>query len=154
VSAIRPTDRQRILRALEVKAETGRSLLSFQARRVPGPLTGAALVRLFLAPERDELVHRIDRRFAAMLEGGAVEEVARLAARGLDPALPAMRAHGVPGLLRYLAGEIDLDAASLKGRLDTRHYAKRQFTWFRHQMPGWTWHAPEAAGAWLEQTVR
>jgi tRNA dimethylallyltransferase len=57
--------------------------------------------------------------------------------------LPAMRAHGVPGLLAYLRGEIDWDEAIVKGQGDTRRYAKRQFTWFRHQLPNWTWVEPE-----------
>ncbi|NJO53750.1 MAG: hypothetical protein HC829_01960, partial [Bacteroidales bacterium] len=77
----------------------------------------------------------------------ALEEVAALKARNLDPALPSMRAHGVPGLMAYLNGEITLDAAALRGKADTRAYAKRQVTWFRHQMPGWRQHVPEAAEA-------
>ena len=78
-----------------------------------------------------------------MLAAGALEEVRALDARGLDPMLPAMKAHGVPWLRRHLAGEITLDEAAEGGKLDTRRYTKRQATWFRHQMPGWTWVAPE-----------
>jgi tRNA dimethylallyltransferase len=77
-----------------------------------------------------------------MVEQGALDEVRVLAARGLDPALPVMRAHGVPGLVRYLSGEISLREAMDGAKADTRHYAKRQFTWFRHQMPGWRFTAP------------
>jgi tRNA dimethylallyltransferase len=73
-----------------------------------------------------------------------------LAARQLDPLLPAMKAHGVPPLLRYLKGEIRLDEAAQIGRADTRHYAKRQFTWFRHQLPEFAWVRPEEARRWLE----
>ena len=74
-----------------------------------------------------------------------------LAARKLDPLLPAMKAHGVPALIRHLAGEITREEASEIGRADTRHYAKRQFTWFRHQLPEFEWVNPEkAAGAWVE----
>src|SRR4051794_2454327 len=96
---LRRSDRLRILRALEVLAATGQSLLAFQGRRQPGLLAGAESVRLFLAPERDALRRRIDARFTAMIERGALEEVRALAARRLNPMLPAMRAHGVPGLL-------------------------------------------------------
>jgi hypothetical protein len=74
-----------------------------------------------------------------------LEEVKALAARRLDPMLPVMRAHGVPGLLAHLRGETSLDDAVARGQADTRRYAKRQFTWFRHQMPGWSWIAPEEA---------
>ena len=84
-----------------------------------------------------------------MLAAGALEEVAALAARHLDPLLPAMKAHGVPALIRHLRGEISLAEAATIGRADTRHYAKRQFTWFRHQLPEFEWVKPEAARAWL-----
>ena len=104
---------------------------------------------VFLAPEREELYARIDARFDAMLGAGALEEVVALAARKLDPMLPAMKAHGVPALIRHLKGEIALEEAAVIGRADTRHYAKRQFTWFRHQLPEFEWVPPEAARAWL-----
>ena len=100
-----------------------------------------------------QLYARIDARFDAMLKAGALEEVAALAARQLDPLLPAMKAHGVPALIRHLKGEITLEEAAAIGRADTRHYAKRQFTWFRHQLPEFEWVRPEAAGAWLAHTV-
>jgi tRNA dimethylallyltransferase len=80
-----------------------------------------------------------------MLEAGALEEVAALAARKLDPLLPAMKAHGVPALIRHLAGELTLEQAAEIGRADTRHYAKRQFTWFRHQLPEFAWVTPDEA---------
>jgi tRNA dimethylallyltransferase len=142
---LRPSDRLRILRALEVVEATGRSLLAFQGRKQPGPLAQAPTVRVFLAPDRAALRRRIDARFVAMVEQGALDEVRALAARRLDPMLPVMRAHGVPGLLAYLQGEVSLDEAIRRGQGDTRRYAKRQFTWFRHQMPGWTWVVPEEA---------
>jgi len=78
-----------------------------------------------------------------------LEEVERLAARHLDPLLPAMKAHGVRPLIRHLRGEITLAEAAEIGRADTRHYAKRQFTWFRHQLPEFEWVAPEQARGWL-----
>ena len=76
-----------------------------------------------------------------------------LAARRLDPLLPAMKAHGVPALMRHLNGEIAREEAALIGRADTRHYAKRQFTWFRHQLPEFEWTRPERAGEWLSSVV-
>ena len=78
-----------------------------------------------------------------MVAAGALEEVRALAARGLDPALPVMRAHGVPGVVAYLRGEASLAAAIAKGKTDTRHYSKRQFTFIRHQLPEFVWAAPE-----------
>lgn len=142
---IREGDRLRLLRALEVLEATGRPLASFLGRRRPGPLADLPLTKVFLAPDRAWLRARIDGRFAAMLERGALDEVRTLAARGLDPTLPVMRAHGVPALMAHLRGELSFDEAAARGRADTRAYAKRQFTWFRHQMPGWTWVAPEEA---------
>ncbi|WP_230531026.1 tRNA (adenosine(37)-N6)-dimethylallyltransferase MiaA [Microvirga roseola] len=142
-STLRPSDRLRIQRALEIFAATGQPLVSFHGARQPGPLSGVPIVKLFLAPEREELRRRIDRRFLAMLEEGALDEVRALGERHLDPMLPAMRAHGVPGLLAYLRAEISLDEAIAKGQGDTRRYAKRQFTWFRHQLPDWQWIEPE-----------
>lgn len=142
---LRPTDRLRVQRALEIFAATGRPLVSFHGLRQPGPLAEIPLIKLFLAPEREELRRRIDRRFLTMMEEGALDEVKRLGERRLDPMLPAMRAHGVPGLLAYLRGELSLDEAIAKGQSDTRRYAKRQFTWFRHQLPDWPWVEPERA---------
>lgn len=144
---LRPSDRLRVLRALEVFAATGRSVLSFHGTRRPGPLTGKPSLRIVLHPERDEVRGRIDARFAAMVREGALEEAAALAARALDPALPVMRAHGVPGLLAHLRGEATLAEAVERGQRDTRAYAKRQFTWARTQMPDWLAVPPEQAFA-------
>jgi tRNA dimethylallyltransferase len=107
-------------------------------------------LRIFLAPDRAWLNARIEARFDAMMAGGAVEEVGRLLERRLDRALPVMRAHGVPWLIRYIQGEIGLDEAVAGGKADTRHYARRQFTWFRHQMQGWTFIPPDEALERLE----
>jgi tRNA dimethylallyltransferase len=85
-----------------------------------------------------------------MINDDAVAEVAALAARRLDPLLPLMKAHGVPPLIRHLRGEITLEEAAVQGRADTRHYAKRQFTWFRHQLPEFEWLDPARARAWLD----
>jgi tRNA dimethylallyltransferase len=155
---LRPSDRLRIQRALEIFAATGRPLVSFHGSRQPGPLADVPVVKLFLAPDRDELRRRIDARFLAMMEQGALDEVRALAERNLDPMLPAMRAHGVPGLLAHLRGEMALEEAIARGQGDTRRYAKRQFTWFRHQLQDWRWVAPdqgfEAAMAVLNAPAR
>jgi tRNA dimethylallyltransferase len=148
---LKPRDRARIARALEVVEATGRSLTDWHREGLPPLLPPGEFSALFLAPEREELYARIDARFAVMLSAGALEEVAALAARNLDPLLPAMKAHGVPALIRHLRGEITRDEAAEIGRADTRHYAKRQFTWFRHQLPEFEWVKPEAARGWMEQ---
>jgi len=140
---LRPSDRLRVQRALEIFAATGQPLVSFHGARQPAPLSDVPVIKLFLAPEREELRRRIDQRFLAMMEQGALDEVKALGERRLDPMLPAMRAHGVPGLLAYLRGEILLDDAIARGQGDTRRYAKRQFTWFRHQLSDWQWVEPE-----------
>ncbi|SFH05697.1 tRNA (adenosine(37)-N6)-dimethylallyltransferase MiaA [Methylobacterium gossipiicola] len=150
-AALRPSDRARVMRALEMFAATGRPIAAFHGQRTPGPLAGLRLLKLFLAPERETLRAAIDARFLAMIADGALDEVATLRDRRLDPMLPIMRAHGVPGLIAYLDGTLDRDEAIRRGQADTRRYAKRQFTWFRHQMgPDWAWTAPEAAVALAE----
>lgn len=146
-------DRTRIARALEVVKATGRSLLDWHHEGQPPLLPKDSFRAVFLAPERDELYARIDARFDAMLGAGALEEVERLAARNLDPLLPAMKAHGVPALVRHLRGELSLEQAATIGRADTRHYAKRQFTWFRHQLPEFEWVKPEEIRGWLAAIV-
>ncbi len=138
-------DRTRIARALEVIEATGRPLAEWHADTTPPLLPEGSYRALFIAPEREALYARIDARFDAMLADGALEEVTRLAARGLDPLLPAMKAHGVPALIRHLRGEITREEAAMIGKADTRHYAKQQFTWFRHQLPEFEWLTPEQA---------
>jgi tRNA dimethylallyltransferase len=147
---LKPRDRTRIARALEVVEATGRSLTDWHRDGLPPLLPPDQFSALFLAPERDDLYARIDARFDTMLNAGALKEVGALAARRLDPLLPAMKAHGVPALIRHLAGEISLEEAAVIGRADTRHYAKRQFTWFRHQLPEFEWVKPETARGWLK----
>ncbi len=144
---LRPSDRQRVLRALEVVAATGRPLVEFHGAREAPALLAEAWTGLFLAPEREALNARIEMRFEEMLSDGALDEVAALAARRLDPALPAMRAHGVRHLIAHLEGRLSLDEARARAVRDTRRYAKRQFTWARHQMPEFAWVAPEGAEA-------
>ena len=148
---LKPGDGVRVARALEVFEATGRSLAEWQRDGMPGILKPEHAAKIFLTPDRAELHRRIDARFDAMLGAGALDEVRALDARGLDPLLPAMKAHGVPWLRRYLRGEITLEAAATGAKQDTRRYTKRQLTWFRNQMPGWTRVAPEeAAQAALE----
>ncbi|TMJ88793.1 MAG: tRNA (adenosine(37)-N6)-dimethylallyltransferase MiaA [Alphaproteobacteria bacterium] len=140
-----PGDRARITRALEVVLATGRSLTDWHREGMTPALDPQLAVKVFLDVDRAELYRRIDARFDAMLCAGALDEVRALASRRLDPALPAMKAHGVPWLIRHLNGEIDLAAAVEAAKRDTRRYTKRQATWFRHQLPDWTWIAPETA---------
>jgi tRNA dimethylallyltransferase len=152
-SRLMPADGVRIARALEVMAATGRSLPEWHRSGMPPLVDPAHAVRIFLAPDRPELYRRIDARFAAMIAAGALEEVRALDARGLDPLLPAMKAHGVPWLRRHLAGEITLADAVGEAKKDTRHYSKRQLTWFRNQMPGWTWVTSEQAMQIVERLL-
>ncbi len=136
---LRPTDPQRILRALEIFAATGRSLAQFQGARTPPLLDPVACPAFFIAPTRPELFARINARFDKMIEAGALDEARALGSRGLDPLLPVMRAHGVPHLLSYFDGRMSLDEAIERGKSDTRHYAKRQVTFARHQLPSFLW---------------
>jgi tRNA dimethylallyltransferase len=145
-------DRSRILRALEVLEATGRPIADWHRDGLPPVVDADRAVKIFLHPAREELVARIESRFAGMLHEGAIDEVRALAARHLPDTLPAMKAHGVPWLRRHLAGEISLDEAAAGSIMDTRRYAKRQVTWFRNQMPGWTWVAP-AEGMAVAETL-
>ncbi|GAA3849389.1 tRNA (adenosine(37)-N6)-dimethylallyltransferase MiaA [[Pseudomonas] carboxydohydrogena] len=147
---LRPRDRVRIARALEVVEATGRPLVDWHAHGLPPLLPPQGVAALFLAPDRKDVYARIDRRFESMMDRGALEEARALGNRNLDPLLPAMKAHGVPAVIRHLAGELSREEAIAIGQIDTRHYAKRQFTWFRHQLPEFEWVAPDQAKAWLE----
>jgi tRNA dimethylallyltransferase len=134
-----PGDRARITRALEVMLATGRSLSEWHGQGMPAVVDPAHAARFVLDVDREELGRRIDARFDLMLATGALAEVERLAARGLNPMLPAMKAHGAPWLMRHLRGEIGLAEAAEGGKRDTRRYTKRQATWFRNQAPDWPW---------------
>ncbi|MGD9838074.1 MAG: tRNA (adenosine(37)-N6)-dimethylallyltransferase MiaA [Afipia sp.] len=150
---LKPRDSARVARALEVIEATGRALPDWHSEGLPPLLEPDGVKAIFLAPDRKDLYARIDKRFTAMMDAGALDEVAALAARRLDPMLPAMKAHGVPALIRYLAGEITMEQAISTGQIDTRHYAKRQFTWFRHQLPEFEWVKPEEARGWFSQKL-
>lgn len=134
-AALSPADATRIARALEVIRSTGRPLAYWQTRREGGIGDAVTLLPVVLLPDRKWLYERCDRRFAAMLEQGAVPEVEALLARGLDPALPVMRAIGVREIAAMLCGEATPDDALAAGQQATRNYAKRQYTWLRHQPP-------------------
>lgn len=143
-SLLNPADRQRLARALEVVRSTGKSLKTWQCEMTGGIGDAITLAPLILLPERAALYARCDARFAAMLEGGAVEEVASLLARNLSPALPVMRAIGVAEIARMLGGTSTREKALAAGQQATRNYAKRQYTWLRHQPPTeWQRLAPE-----------
>jgi tRNA dimethylallyltransferase len=131
---LRAGDGQRIVRALEVLEASGRSIRHWQAER-GRPLIDRESARfIVIEPDRAELVARIDRRFDGMIEAGALEEVKALAALKLDPQLPAMKAIGVRELQAAMSGEISMAEAIERAKIATRQYAKRQSTWFRHQL--------------------
>jgi tRNA dimethylallyltransferase len=148
-----PNDRSRISRALEVVLATGRSLSDWHRDGQPALIDPERAAKVFITCERRQLVARIETRFAAMLKAGALKEVGVLAARRLDPMLPAMKAHGVPWLIRHLNGEISLDEAAAGAVMDTRRYAKRQVTWFRNQMKDWPSAGPDEAPKALESQL-
>jgi len=147
---LKVNDRSRISRALEVVLATERSLTDWHRVGLPALIDPHNAAKIFLTCERKALVARIETRFAVMLTAGALDEVRALERRQLDPLLPAMKAHGVPWLIRHLNGEITLDEAAAGAVMDTRRYAKRQVTWFRNQMKDWPWTAPEEAQKALE----
>ena len=142
---LRPGDRQRVARALEVLEATGRSLMAWQRDADHGARLAPA-ARIVLWPDRAALYRQIDARFAAMVEDGAVAEVAALKRLGLDPAAPAMAAHGVRELMAHLDGERTLAGAVADAQAATRRFAKRQMSWFRRRMRDWTPLALPAAG--------
>jgi len=129
-------DRQRLTRAWAVAQHTGRALSDWTADTTP-LLAPGSWTGLVIEPDRAPLYADCDLRVAQMVEAGALEEVRALVARGLDPALPAMKAVGVREFAAYLAGETTLEHAVEATRQATRNYAKRQLTWFRNQTPRW-----------------
>jgi tRNA dimethylallyltransferase len=133
-----PADMARIARALEVVRSTGRPLAAWQNAREGGIGHTVHLSACVLMPDRAWLYERCNRRFAAMWQAGAIAEVRALLARRLDADLPVMRAIGVREVAAFLAGDLDADSAIAAGQQATRNYAKRQYTWLRHQTPpGW-----------------
>jgi tRNA dimethylallyltransferase len=148
-----PGDRSRITRALEVVLATGRSLFDWHEQDTSPAIESSRAVKIFLMPDRNDLLRRIDARFEAMIDAGALDEVRALAARNLDPQLPAMKAHGVPWLIRHLQGDITLTEAMQGAKRDTRQYTKRQATWFRNQLPDFVWIEPQDAAAAVDEQL-
>jgi tRNA dimethylallyltransferase len=131
---LKPQDSQRIVRAIEVHASSGRPI-SFWQKQTGAPLVeGAAARKICLTPERGALRDKIGQRFAGMAQSGAVDEVRQLLALRLDPALPAMKAIGVGAIAAFLRGEFSIEEAIERASAATRQYAKRQETWLRHQL--------------------
>ncbi len=127
-----PGDKQRLIRSFEVVRATGVTIGTWQQQTKSE--SRYRFGTILLAPPRDRLYAACNARFAQMIEAGALAEVKALAARRLDPSLPAMKAVGLPELLSYLRGDVLLDAVIAAAQRSTRHYAKRQMTWFRHRM--------------------
>lgn len=134
-AALSANDSARIARALEVVRSTGAPLTYWQSRHEGGIADAVAIHPAVLLPPRAELYPRCDRRFAAMMERGALDEVRTLLARDLDPALPVMKAIGVPEMAAFLRGGSTMEEAVQAASQATRNYAKRQYTWMRHQPP-------------------
>jgi tRNA dimethylallyltransferase len=129
-------DRQRLIRALEVVEGTGRPLSHWQEQgRQGAALNGVQVERMFVSVARDALYARAEARFDRMLAAGALDEVAALPAYDAD--LPVMKAIGVPELLGVIRGQWRMEDAVVAAKTATRHYIKRQLTWFRGQMTQW-----------------
>ncbi|GAB4363374.1 MAG: tRNA (adenosine(37)-N6)-dimethylallyltransferase MiaA [Oricola sp.] len=138
-AAIRPSDGQRIVRALEVLEASGKPISAWQAEAGKGPIDGTAAEKLVLLPDRETLYRRIEQRLDRMVEDGALDEVRALLALKLDAAMPAMKAIGVREFSAFLSGGATMDEALAAAKTATRQYAKRQMTWFRNQLGGdWT----------------
>lgn len=138
---LKPQDKTRIARALEVVTGSGTPMHIWQRQRIGGIATTFDIIPAILLPPREWLRERCNTRLATMFVSGAADEVAALLARNLDPNLPVMRAIGVPQIQAWLRGECTETEALSAAQAATRQYAKRQFTWFRHQLPAeWSRH--------------
>lgn len=127
-------DSHRLSRALEVILETGKSIFVWQEENRHPPLFSEFKMYTIL-PKREDVYKRINSRFVSMVENGVIDEVKKLLSMNLPPHLPAMKAHGVPEIIKYLNSEITLKEAIEIAQINTRHYAKRQYTWFKNQFP-------------------
>lgn len=150
---LRPTDPQRVTRALEVLEATGRSLSTWQAGRGVPVVAAGEMARLVLAPERDVLMQRCDKRFDRMMADGAEDEVRELAALRLDPALPVLRALGVRPLAEMVAGRVAREAAVTQAKAETRQFAKRQMTWLRGNMIAWRWLSEKETESQIDESM-
>jgi tRNA dimethylallyltransferase len=135
-----PRDWPRVQRAIEVYLQTGRSIVDQKDERPEAHESSRRLRILALDPPRAELYKRINERTEAHFEAGLVEEVRDLLSRGVPPESNALGAHGYRRVVEYLQGKRNLSSAIEQTKLDVRHYAKRQLTWFRHE-PGVEWFA-------------
>ena len=133
-NALKTNDKQRILRALEVKDATGRSIIEYQSTSSPPILALPLIEKILFVPDRGKLHSRIEKRFDTMLENGAIEEVKALQKHKVSKDHPVMKAIGVPQLTKYLQKVVTLDEARERCKIATRQYAKRQSTWFRNQL--------------------
>jgi tRNA dimethylallyltransferase len=151
---IRPGDTTRTARALEVVRATGRTLKAWQADKAGGIGGAVALAPLILLPPRDWLHARCDERFEKIFSEEGIEEVRSLLERSLPALAPVMRAIGVPEIAAFLRGETTREQALAAGRAATRHYAKRQYTWFRRQPPAhWPRFEPALEGDAVEEAL-
>jgi tRNA dimethylallyltransferase len=132
---LRPSDTARVARALEVVRSTGKSLADWQKQKMGGIRSGVRLIPLILLPPRQWLYRRCDLRFDEIFTEEGFTEVNSLVKRGLNPMLPVMRAIGVREIASFLKGEASREEAIEGGRVATRQYAKRQYTWFSRQPP-------------------
>lgn len=130
---LNPADRQRLVRAYGVVTATGRTLPQWHKDQSHTPPLNAGFFTLHLLPDRAQLYAHIERRFDAMIEGGGFDEVKKLQKLNLSPSIPVMKALGVPEMLAYVSGAMDMDAAIDRSKQTTRNLAKRQMTWFRNQ---------------------
>ncbi len=133
-SRVDPRNRRRLVRYLEVATIVGGPVKRGRGASI-------AALRIGLRPPREILVAAIERRIREMVEGGVLEETRALVARGVDPRLPAMSAHGYVHWAAHLRGEIDLETATLLTARDVRAYSRRQMTWFRRD-PAIQWFDP------------
>ncbi|MBN2752302.1 MAG: tRNA (adenosine(37)-N6)-dimethylallyltransferase MiaA [Rhodospirillaceae bacterium] len=149
-TAIPCTNRQRMIRAMEVVRHTGRALSDWQSDPHLGGLRQPPMTVL-LEPDRDWLYTRCDRRFIAMLDAGGWDQARQAVTAGLSPEAPVCRALGTRALIAALLGKIEPEAAIATAQRETRNYAKRQMTWFRHQLPAdLTIHSPSESPESLE----
>lgn len=138
-SKLRPTDRQRLVRALEVIEATGRPLSEWQAIKGKPVVDAGRVAKLVITHDRDVLYERSDRRFRQMMAEGALAEAERVMQLQLDARLPAMHVLGLNPLMALARGEIDREAAIAAASQETRNYVKRQMTWLRRHMIAWSW---------------
>ena len=134
-ATLAPADGARIMRALEVIEGTGRSIADWRREKTGGISDEVSLHPMVLLPPRDWLYARCDMRFDRMMEDGAIDEVRALLGRNLPDDAPVLRAIGAPEIAAMLAGTLSTEEAVDRGKIATRQYAKRQFTWFRNQSP-------------------